>query len=62
MWDDESKWKMQQSKTNMFLAQQIREKELKRENEKREEARIAQFYKQEQAKYQLEKLEEAEKV
>ena len=46
----------------MFLAQQIREKELKRENEKREEARIAQFYKQEQAKYQLEKLEEAEKV
>ena len=40
--------------TNAILSQQIREKEMKRESERREEQLIANQYKQDQIKYREE--------
>lgn len=56
----EAKRMRDQNNTNYYLAQQIREKELRRENEKREEQKIAEYYKSEEVKAKMEEAKRRE--
>ena len=59
--DDRQRRERSINNTNSVLAAQIREKEMKKMNERREEQQIAEQYKQQQAKFKMEEEEGMQK-